>query len=92
MPRSFSPPPVFCGLHVGGPFAIRQLCHISQQAAEIAFQRLKRLHDLDAQWMEERSCSYFFQSGTEWCLYRQFESYILATTRHLPAQNPCSAS
>lgn len=87
-----SPACVLRALHVGGPFAIRQLCHISQQAAEIAFQRLKRLHDLDAQWMEERSCSYFFQSGTEWCLYRQFEPYILATTRHLPAQNLCSAS
>ena len=79
-----APPCVLRGLRLRHPFEIGQTCRLSIQAAAVCSARMERLLELDAQWLRERGCSYFFRSPMEWKLYRQFEPFIRARAPRRP--------
>ena len=83
------------GLGVDSAPQIARLCDLSPQAAAFRMDRLRRLYDLDRQWMAQRGRSRFFLSPLEWQLYLRFEPYIRAVRARqqaLTAPRRCEAA
>lgn len=90
-----SPACVLRGLGVDSAPQIARLCDLSPQAAAFRMDRLRRLYELDRQWMARRGRSRFFLSPLEWQLYLRFEPYIRAVRARqqaLTAPRRCEAA
>ena len=89
-----APACVLRGLGVDSAPQIARLCRISPQAAAFRMEQLRRLYQLDREWMARRGRSRFFLSPLEWQLYLRFEPYIRAVRARqqaLTAPRPCGA-
>lgn len=93
-----APACVLRALEVQSAFSVARLCDLTPRCARFRMEQLSRLYEKDAQWLEERGRSYFFQSPAEWTLYRRFEPFIRAEKAReqalfgsFTAPRPCGA-